>query len=457
MIMTNAPRIILAAPSSGSGKTTVTIGLLQALKKRGVRLSAFKCGPDFIDPTFHEHILRVPSGNLDLFFSSPTELRRSFVRSALGSDLSVIEGVMGYYDGWSAASDEISTYQVARALDAPVILVLNARGQALSALASLEGFLRFRPDHRIRGVIFNRTSEKVYRALKPEVEKMGVVPLGFIPSSNAFVFESRRLGLIPPNEVADLSIRIENLAAALSKTVDIDAVLSLATEAPALPSAEPLRPISNQKVKIAVARDEAFCFLYRENITCLEEHGAEIVYFSPLRDAALPPQAQGLLLPGGYPEIHARELSENKPMLGAIAAAIQNGMPCLAEGSGFIYLHESYRDENSVEYPMCGVIPARAFRTERLTRFGYAELTALTSSAFLSAGEQIRAHEFHYSESDEPGAAFMAVKPNGDQSWRCYHADGDLLAGFPYLAYASNPNLITRFLARCAAGKKGIE
>lgn len=454
--MINAPRILFAAPSSGSGKTMVTIGLLQALKARGVRLSAFKCGPDFIDPMFHERVLNVPSGNLDLFFSSPSELRRSFVRAAKGSELSIIEGVMGYYDGWSAASDEASTYQVARALDAPVILVLNARGQALSALASLDGFLRFRPDHRIRGVIFNRTSEKVYSSLKPEVEKMGVVPLGFIPSSDAFAFESRRLGLIPPNEIADLTLRIETLATALSKTIDINALRSIAAEAPTLSIEAPIRITSLPTVKVAVARDEAFCFLYRENIACLEEKGAEILYFSPLHDAALPPTAQRLLLPGGYAENYARELSENKPMREAIAAAIRNGMPCLAEGGGFIYLHESFRDENNLDFPLCGVIPARAFQRDHLNRFGYATLTALESSPFFSAGGQIRGHVFHYCESEDPGDAFAAVKPGGEKSWRCYHADGNLLAGFPYLYYESNPKLISRFLARCATLKKGI-
>ncbi len=446
----DSPRLLFAAPASGSGKTTLVCGLLRALKNRGRDVRAFKCGPDYIDPLFHERVVGVPSGTLDLFFSPEDQLRRLFCRHAAGAEISLIEGVMGYYDGLGAATDRASSYAVAKALDAPVILVVDGRGQSLSALATVAGFLRFRTDSRIRGVLFNRMGEGVYAALRPEVEKLGVRPLGFVPKAPEVMVESRHLGLVTPGEIDDLGQKLDALAALLEKTVDMDALLSLAGSAPALeaPPAPPVPPMP--RTRIAVARDEAFCFLYRDNLELMKDYGAELAFFSPIRDGALPEGAQGLLLPGGYPELYVRALSENEPMRRSVAVAIEGGMPCLAECGGFLYLHRELANMEGRFYPMVGVLQARAYPTKKLGRFGYVTLTARTDTTFLPAGESIRGHEFHYFESEDCGDALRAQKPAGNRGWDCGHSRGDLLMGFPHLYYPSNPKLIERFLRACA-------
>ena len=446
----DSPRLLFAAPASGSGKTTVVCGLLRALKNRGKGVRAFKCGPDFIDPLFHETVVGVPSGTLDLFFSDQDQLKRLFCRHAAGADLCLMEGVMGYYDGLGAATDRASSYAVARALDAPVVLVVDGRGQSLSALATLTGFLRFREDSRIRGVIFNRMSESVYTALKPEVEKLGVRPLGFVPKAPELMIESRHLGLVTPGEIEDLGQKLDALAALLERTVDMEGLLALAGSAPALeaPPAPPIPPLP--RTRIAVARDQAFCFLYRDNLDLLADYGAELIFFSPLHDDALPAGAQGLILPGGYPELHARALSENESMRRSVREAIQNGLPCLAECGGFLYLHRELEDMEGRSWPMAGVLDARAYRTPRLGRFGYITLTAKADTAFLPAGEIVRGHEFHYFESESCGDALRAQKPTGSRGWDCGHSRGNLLMGFPHLYYPSDPQLIERFLRACA-------
>lgn len=446
----DSPRLLFAAPASGSGKTTVVCGLLRALKNRGKKVRAFKCGPDFIDPLFHETVVGVPSGTLDLFFSDRDQLKRLFCRHAAGAEISLIEGVMGYYDGLGAATDRASSYAVSRALDAPVVLIVDGRGQSLSALATLEGFLRFREDSRIRGVIFNRMSESVYTALKPQVEALGVRPLGFVPRAPEVMVESRHLGLVTPGEIEDLGQKLDALAALLEKTVDMEGLLALAAEAPALeaPPAPSIPPLP--RTRIAVARDEAFCFLYRDNLDLLADYGAEPVFFSPLHDASLPAGAQGLILPGGYPELYARALSENEPMRRSVREAVQRGLPCLAECGGFLYLHRELEDMEGRFWPMAGVLDARAYRTSRLGRFGYITLTAKADTAFLPAGETVRGHEFHYFESESCGDALHAQKPTGNRGWDCGHSQGNLLMGFPHLYYPSDPQLIERFLRACA-------
>ena len=446
----DSPRLLFAAPASGSGKTTVVCGLLRALKNRGKGVRAFKCGPDFIDPLFHETVVGVPSGTLDLFFSDQDQLKRLYCRHAAGADLCLIEGVMGYYDGLGAATDRASSYAVARALDAPVVLIVDGRGQSLSALATLTGFLRFREDSRIGGVLFNRMSESVYNALKPQVEALGVRPLGYVPKAPEVMVESRHLGLVTPGEIEDLGQKLDALAALLERTVDMEGLLALAGSAPALeaPPAPPIPPLP--RTRIAVARDQAFCFLYRDNLDLLADYGAELIFFSPLHDDALPAGAQGLILPGGYPELHARALSENESMRRSVREAIQNGLPCLAECGGFLYLHRELEDMEGRSWPMAGVLDARAYRTPRLGRFGYITLTAKADTAFLPAGEIVRGHEFHYFESESCGDALRAQKPTGSRGWDCGHSRGTLLMGFPHLYYPSDPQLIERFLRACA-------
>ena len=452
--MWNRPRILLAAPASGSGKTMITCGILQALTLRALRVASFKCGPDYIDPMFHEKVIGTKSGNLDLFFADEALLKRLFCRNSADADIAVIEGVMGYYDGMRAESEEASSYAVARALCCPTVLIVNARGQSVSALATLEGFARFRHDSGVKGVIFNQMPERIFTALKPQVEAMGIVPLGYVPRAEDMVIESRHLGLVTPDEIRGLSDKLKRLAALLEQTVDLDALLALARSAPALTvPPEPEYP-SLPATKIAVARDEAFCFYYRDNLALLERLGAQLQSFSPIRDSALPAGTQGLVLYGGYPELYAKELSGNTAMRKAIRDAITGGMPTLAECGGFMYLHEQMEDMEETFWPMAGVISGKAYRTKKLGRFGYITLTANADTPFLPTGEAIRAHEFHYFESENCGGALTATKPDGARKWVCSHAEGALLAGFPHLFYESDPDLIVRFLQSCAAKKE---
>ena len=448
--MWNRPRVLLAAPASGSGKTMITCGLLQALTLRGLRVASFKCGPDYIDPMFHEKVIGTASGNLDLFFADAPLMKRLFCRNSADADISVIEGVMGYYDGMLADSAEASSYAVARALDCPTVLIVNARGQSVSALATLEGFARFRPDSGVKGVIFNQMPQRIFEALKPQVEAMGIAALGYVPRADDMVIESRHLGLVTPDEIRGLSEKLTRLAGLLEQTVDIDALITLAKSAPALAAPpEPDYPALSG-TRIAVARDEAFCFLYRDNLALLERLGAQLAFFSPIRDAALPAGTQGLLLCGGYPELYAQALSENTAMRGAIRDAVSGGMPTLAECGGFMYLHAQMEDMEGRFWPMAGVIEGRAYRTKKLGRFGYVTLSANADTAFLPTGETVRAHEFHYFDSESCGDALTAEKPDGVRRWTCGHADGALLAGFPHLYYESDPSFIVRFLRRCA-------
>ena len=443
------PRIVLAAPSSGSGKTMITCALLRALKDRGLKVSSFKCGPDYIDPMFHEKVIGTKSGNLDLFFADAQTLRRLFCTASEDTDISVIEGVMGYYDGLSTATDEASTYDVAGTLGAPTVLIIDSRGQSLSALATLRGFLDFRHDSGIRAVIFNRMSEGVFTALKEKVKELGVVPLGFVPKADDTAVESRHLGLVTPDEIKDLSERLGKLASLVEKTVDIGALISIAKSAPEINCPQPPEVKRKYPVRIAAAHDEAFCFDYKYNLALLARMGAETVRFSPIHDKELPEGTGGLLLCGGYPELYAKALSENTSMLSSVRRAIESGMPCLAECGGFMYLHRELEDMEGNFYPMVGAIDAKCWRTKKLGRFGYITLTPEEDTDYLKKGESVRGHEFHYYESGSCGEALTAVKPVSLRSWKCVHSGNGLMAGFPHLFYESAPELAERFLERC--------
>lgn len=450
MMERTLPRVLLAAPKSGAGKTTVVCALSQALVNRGLRPAACKCGPDYIDPLFHSEIIGARGCNLDLFFTPADDARRLLAQSAEGCDCAVLEGVMGYYDGLGGVTDQASAYDVARATGTPVILVLDARGASLSLCAQLRGFLSFRSPSGIAGVILNRCSPMQYKMLQPVLTKeCGVPVLGCLPALPDCALESRHLGLVTAQEVAGLREKLQLLAEQLQKNVDLDAILSLAHSAP------PLRwdggapePVTNRKPVLAVANDRAFCFYYRENLRLLEELGAKLVYFSPLEDERLP-DCQGLYLGGGYPELYTRHLSENVSMRESIRNAVQSGLPTFAECGGFLYLHETLTGDEGT-FPMAGVIPGGCRNTGSLRRFGYVTLTARRDNLLCRAGESIRAHEFHYFESDSCGADFSAQKPVSGRGWDCIHATDTLFAGFPHLYFPANPEFARRLVRRIA-------
>ena len=447
----SAPRILICAPASGGGKTTFTCGLLQALANRGLRLQACKCGPDYIDPMFHREVIGADSRNLDLFFMGEDQTRQLVAEGARGVDATVIEGVMGYYDG-IAISDSASAWDVARVTETPAILVVDGRGRARSIAAEILGFMRFRDPSGIAGVVVNRCSAMLFPRLKELIEQeCGIPAFGYVPVLEDCSLESRHLGLVTASEVADLQAKLNAIAAVLEKSVDIDGLLDLAHSAPELryEAPQPMEPIFG-KPKIAVAFDDAFCFYYSDTLRLMEKLGAELVYFSPLADAHLPEGVSGLYLGGGYPELHCEELSRNETMLADIRAAVLSGMPTIAECGGFMFLHEQLEDDQGRFWPMVGAIPGRSFRTPKLGRFGYIDITAKEDNLLARAGDVLPAHEFHYWDSDSPGDAFHAQKPQSDREWDCAHATTTLYAGYPHLCLHARPWACSRFIRACA-------
>ena len=446
----NLPRFMIAAPASGSGKTLATCGMLQALVNRGLDVASFKCGPDYIDPMFHSRVIGTRSKNLDAFFVDDDILKYLFGRTAQECDISVVEGVMGFYDGIAVDSTVASSYDVSQKLGIPVILLLNCRGASISALAMLKGFLEFR-ENNIKGVVFNNMSEKVFLSLKDSVREMGVEPVGYIPKVSDLVLESRHLGLVLPSEIDELKEKLNRLAEVLEGTLDMDLLIRIANDAPDLDYQAPeVRPIS-EKVRIGFADDEVFCFTYEDNIELLERCGAEIVRFSPLNDPHLP-DVDGIVLSGGYPELHADGLKRNGPMMSEIRQKVSEGMPCIAECGGFMYLHEEMEDSEGKMHRMCGVIPGKVANAGKLTRFGYASFTP-SEKGMMPSASGIKGHEFHYWDSDCCGEDWEAVKTNG-RRYRCIHDTGTLLAGFPHLYYYSDPRAVTAFLEKCAEYSK---
>ena len=446
------PRIMLAAPASGSGKTLITCGILQALVNRGFNVASFKCGPDYIDPMFHSRVIGVKSGNLDTFFTDRETTRFLFGRRAAEAEVSVVEGVMGYYDGLGGISEEASSSDVAETLDMPVVLVVNCRGMSISVVPLIKGFLEYQKPSHIRGVILNQMPKALYPDMKEQIERwLPVKVLGYVPKAEDLVLESRHLGLVLPGEIERLKEKLNQLAEVIEESIDLDAFLAMAWEAEDFTYETPgiLKLSGTEKIRIGVAEDEAFCFTYRDNLQLLKDMGAELVSFSPIRDKSLPEGLHGLLLSGGYPELHAKELSENESMRRSIREAIEKGLPCIAECGGFLYLHQTLEGADGVEYPMADVVKARAYRTDRLSRFGYIKMEAKRDQLILKEGEKARGHEFHYWESENCGDAIHAKKPLRKRSWDCVHGTDTLYAGFPHLFFYSNPAVAWNFLQKC--------
>ena len=438
-------QFLLAAPRSGSGKTTMTCALLMALKRRGCAPCAFKSGPDYIDPMFHRAVLGVESRSLDLFFSAPETVRALYAKGAAGHGAAVCEGAMGFYDGLGGVSDRASAWHLADTLGLPVLLVVVPKGQSLTLAAELNGLVNFRTPSHIAGILLNNCTARMHALLAPMLEKeTGLPVLGFLPKLPEAVIGSRHLGLYTAAEVENLQQKLALLADAAEKHIDWPRLLALCEkEPPALP-VQPETPLA--RVRIAVAQDEAFCFTYAETLEAFRDAGAEVVFFSPLRDTALPENIGGLYLPGGYPELHARELSENTSLLREIEQKIESGLPTAAECGGFLYLGQSLTDAEGQSWPMAGVLPGEAKDAGRLVRFGYATLSADSDSMLFRAGESFPIHEFHHWDSTANGTALAAKKPMGGAAWRCGFVNEHFYAGFPHLYWAGTP-LPQRFAA----------
>ncbi len=462
------PGILLAAPASGSGKTLITCGILQAFVNRGWKTVSFKCGPDYIDPMFHGKVIGTKSRNLDTFFTDADTTRYLYDKNTEGFDLAVVEGVMGYYDGLGGIRTEGSTYDVACTLDLPVILIVNCRGASLSVLATIRGFLEYRQDSHICGVILNQISPMIYGQLRVLIEQeLHIRVFGYVPKVTELSLDSRHLGLVLPGEIEALQKKLNDLAEKLEETLDLNGIakagchnqiqiseMKTAQNRMTVKTGirEVIRSLSfPDKIRIAVAKDDAFCFTYLDNLELLEEMGAKLVPFSPVRDGRLPEAVSGLILSGGYPELHAKELGSNCSMRASVRKAVADGMPCIAECGGFLYLHRELEGTDGRFYPMAGVLDAKAYRTEKLSRFGYVTLVAEEDQLLGKAGTQIRGHEFHYWDSESCGESFHARKPAGRREWDCVHGTNTLYAGFPHLFYYSNLQVPHAFLRACFA------
>ena len=455
-IVKKGARIMIAAPQSGSGKTLITCALLQALKEKNYHLESFKCGPDYIDPMFHKTVLGISSRNLDPFFTEDSITRKLLSKGQDSRDLAVIEGVMGLYDGLGGICEEASSYALAKATNTPILLTVNARGMGRSLLALLSGFLQYDTAHLIKGVILNQTPSSFASVLAKEIEETFHIPVvASFPVRDDVRIESRHLGLVMPYELEDIQSRLKIASQVLCENANIEQILEIAKSAPKLEydvKSDIKQNFTEKTIRIGVARDEAFCFYYEDNLDLLKSLGAKLIFFSPLHDDTLPKDLDGILFGGGYPELYLKELEENESMRNSVKSAIENKMPSLAECGGFMYLHDTIFDSEKKPYKMAGVIHAGCMKKERLVRFGYLTLNSKTDS-FLKKGETIRGHEFHYYDSEDNGECAIAKKPVGTKSWECVYAGSDHWWGFAHLSYYSNPKFAEKFAEACRSYK----
>lgn len=451
------PRILLTAPSSGSGKTTITCGILQALLNRGCNIASFKCGPDYVDPMFHSKVIGANTYNLDPFLMSEQTMEYVLCTNSAHAQCAIIEGVMGYYDGLGGNTTTASTYTVAKSTKTPTILVVNGKGMSTSIVPTIKGFLDYTADHTIQGVILNQISAMLYPRLKALIEEqLSISVYGYLPSLTDFVLESRPLGLVPADELPNIKQQLQVLAKQIEASIDLDGLLTLSTSAPALSPVTPNIKVTKETynlldVTIGIAKDAAFCFYYEDNLKLLTALGAKLVYFSPINDNFLPKHLDGLLLGGGYADRYAQKLAQNKSMCQNIYTALQHGLPCIAEGSGYSYLHQTMADQHGQAYDMVGFLDGQIQTADRLQNFGYFTLTANQDTLLLKKGEQIPIHEFHYQYSNQEGTACTAVKPKGCKPHPCIHSDTHLWAGFPHLHFYANPSIAARFIHTCRA------
>lgn len=471
VILNHVPRILIAAGKSGAGKTVITCGLLEVLKRRELKITAYKCGPDYIDPMFHREALGISSYNLDTFLSGRDNVRKLLIRhSMMGEEASegriaVIEGVMGYYDGLGGVSYKASAYDVADATDTPVLLIVDCKGASISLIPYIQGFLKYKDgdskNSHIRGIILNRISPAVYEKMKRLIEEETSVRVyGHVPEIKDFALESRYLGLKLPREVKEIKEKLEKLGDVLEESLDIEGLIKLAKSAKPIYSdgevqglqdkekfSEKVKLKSGGTLRIGVAVDEAFCFIYQDNLDILKRLGAKMIPFSPLYDKQLPKGLDGVIFYGGYPELLAQKLSANTSMREQVREELAAGMPCMAECGGFMYLTESIRDKEGISYPMCKALDGESFYTSSLQRFGYLILSG--GKVFGKDVGDIFAHEFHYYDSERCGDAFEARKLLSDRVWSCMISTDSVFAGYPHIHYAGNEKVAEAFIDAC--------
>ncbi len=452
-----APALVIAGVRSGVGKTTIATGIMGALTRRGCRVQPFKAGPDYIDPSYHKLACGVPSRNLDTWLMPHAAVSELYQRASDSRQISVIEGVMGVFDGHSNLSEEGSTAELAKLLDAPVILVADASKVARSVAAEVLGYQLFDPDLRIAGVILNGVGGPRHLDFcGPQIEATTGLPvLGYLPRREELVQPERHLGLIPTVEGTVVDEWYDTLIGQVEETIDLDRLLKIAAGSNPPVVVPSLYPEEDQpkKAVIALAQDPAFSFYYQDSLDLLQAWGAELVPFSPLEDAGLPPGAGGVYIGGGFPEMFAQQLSQNEPMLESLRQAVRRGLPVYAECGGLMYLGQSLSDLEGVHYPMVGAIPVLSSMAGRQLHLGYREVESCTDSPLLRKGQRVRGHEFHWSVLEQPGDPEQSVYRVVDQDNRPEGFQvGSVWASYINIHLGSDPALAKRFVETCAGG-----
>jgi cobyrinic acid a,c-diamide synthase len=463
---TNIPRLVIAAPSSGSGKTTFSMGLMAALCRKGLKIQPFKVGPDYIDPAFHTAITGRNSINLDSWMLRETDIQELFERYSQGTDISIIEGVMGLYDGFGDDPLKGSTAGIALLLQTPVILIMTVDAMAASAAAIVYGLKEFGRVN-VAGVVINQpSSEHHYLMVKQAIERYaGVKVAGFLPRAADIKLKSRHLGLVQSSETENLSEIIDTLAGLIEENVDLDLILEIAQAAPlwkTAPGETPLKDIALSPIgpfgtakapRIGVAWDQAFSFYYHENLEILRRFGAELAFFSPLKDPALPAGISGLYIGGGYPEVYAREVSANTSLREEIRELAERGLPIYGECGGYMYLNKCFKNAAGETYPFVGIFDGEAVMTGKLQNFGYLEIEGLTDTVLFHKGDRIRAHEFHRSlvlRKDEDFCIRGKKTVSGEKkNWLCGRKYKNVFGMYPHLYFPANPEFARNFVQAC--------
>jgi len=453
------PRIVIAGTHSGAGKTTLTTGVLRALYNRGLKVQPFKSGPDYIDPAFHSFVTNRTSRNLDVWMLGEETTRALYAKNAEDADISVVEGVMGLYDGLGTEKDMGSTAHLSKVLNAPVILVVDGGGMSASAAAIVTGYVKYDESVQIAGVILNNMhGERHYELLKEAIERdTGVSCVGYLNKNSSISLKSRHLGLIPSFEVEALSEKLNEVADMVTETVDLDKILEIAGQAKTLtPITLDIKPVIFSETVIAVAKDNAFNFYYQDSLDLLEAYGAKLVYFSPMHDKELPENTSGIILGGGFPEVFGKTLEDNFEMRNAIKSAIENDMPVYAECGGLMYLCKDIKDLNDVTYEMCDVFPYHSEMTKRLQRFGYVEVEVAEDTPISQQKETFRAHEFHRStveHGDDGQFAYEVTKARPGYThlnWACGHRYKNCIAAYAHVHFYTNTELAKNFVIQCS-------
>lgn len=453
-------RIVIAGTGSGVGKTTLTIGLMSALKRRGYTVQGYKCGPDYIDPSYHTAVTERISRNLDSWMMDEGVVKDIMERNSVGADISIIEGVMGFFDGKNPETNKGSTAEISMITESPVLLVVNCASMARSAAAIVKGFQCF-SDAKIVGVIANQVGSKGhYELVERAIEKECQLPVvGYLERNGELSIPERHLGLVPSIERGDLDPFFQKLGELIEDRIDLDTLMKLAEKAAPLEAnrSSLFQAKGMPSVKVAVAKDAAFNFYYQENLDLLEAHGAELTFFSPLKGECVPPDTEALYLGGGFPEEFAWELSQQSAVKESIRKAIQSGIPTLAECGGFMYLTEEIQTTDSKRYDMAGVIPGRVVMQSKRAALGYREITGKPGNFLLKEGTRAKGHEFHYSTYHSHTEVPYAYETKGMRGSKDEgYMKGSLVAGYTHFHFASCPDMVINWMKECQERKLNV-